>query len=253
MRIAADWSGTTLREALPALLPDLINHLSRSNACMPPSMISTILAWQPLVSMLPVATTTIARKGRQWAVLLVPMFAQVFAEAVARRRSMGVSSGPRSAITLQVWAARNLLRSPTFSVELQEAAMLKTFCIALVFVTAGGMLAARAQSDGVVTAGPNAEQNAPLLSQTVEQNAPGLSKPNELDAMGPWPLSQDYFNATGLLNQNYLTATGETVPCPRLDCPSQAQGRSVSQEPRPFDRKIRELDDRWERSICSNC
>ena len=46
-------------------------------------MISTILAWQPLVSMLPVATTTIARKGRRWAVLLVPMFAQVFAEAVA--------------------------------------------------------------------------------------------------------------------------------------------------------------------------
>jgi hypothetical protein len=131
--------------------------------------------------------------------------------------------------------------------------MLKTCCIALVFVTAGGMLAAGAQSEGAVTLDPNAEQNVPLQSQTSEQNAPVLSKPNELDAMGPWPLSQDYFNTTGLLNQNYLTATGETVPCPRLDCPRQAQGRSVSQEPRPFDRKIRELDDRWDRSICSNC
>ena len=32
--------------------------------------------------------------------------------------------------------------------------MLKKFCIALVFVTAGGTLAARAQSDGAVTAEP---------------------------------------------------------------------------------------------------
>jgi hypothetical protein len=68
--------------------------------------------------------------------------------------------------------------------------------------------------------------------------------------MGPWPLSQDYLNSAGLLNQNYLTATGQTVPCPDFECPPQTH-RSVSQEPTPFDPKIR--DDRWERSICSNC
>jgi len=130
--------------------------------------------------------------------------------------------------------------------------MLKTFCIALVFVVPSGMMAARAQSDGTTAPGPRAEQNDPLLSQPVEQSAQGLSKPNELEVMGPWPLSQDYLNTAGLLNQNYLTATGQTVPCPSLDCPQQTH-RSVSQEPTPFDRKIRELDDRWERGICSNC
>jgi len=130
--------------------------------------------------------------------------------------------------------------------------MLKTFCIALVFVAAGGMLAARAQSDGTTAATPSAEQNAPLLLQTVEQTAPGLSKPNELGVMGPWALSQDYLNTAGLLNQDYLTAMGQTVPCPRLDCPLQTH-RSVSQKPTPFHRKIRELDNYWERSICSNC
>jgi len=130
--------------------------------------------------------------------------------------------------------------------------MLKTFCIALVFVVSSGMMAARAQSDGTTATGPRAERNNPLLSQPVEQGAQGLSKPNELDVMGPWPLSQDYLNTAGLLNQNYLAATGQTVPCRSLDCPQQTH-RSVSQEPTPFDRKIRELDDRWERGICSNC
>ena len=123
--------------------------------------------------------------------------------------------------------------------------MLKTFCIALVFVVSSGTMAARAQSDGTTATGPRAERNN-------EQGAQGLSKPNELDVMGPWPLSQDYLNTAGLLNQNYLAATGQTVPCPGLECPPHTH-RSVSQKPTPFDRKIRDLDDRWERSICSNC
>ena len=51
--------------------------------------------------------------------------------------------------------------------------MLKTFWIALVFVAAGGMTAARAQSDDATTAGPNVEQRAPCyrnhrLSRTSE-------------------------------------------------------------------------------------
>jgi hypothetical protein len=67
--------------------------------------------------------------------------------------------------------------------------MLKTFCIALAFVATSGMMAARAQSEGTTAAGPRAEQNDPLLSQSVTQSAQGASKPNELEVMGPWPLS----------------------------------------------------------------
>jgi hypothetical protein len=106
--------------------------------------------------------------------------------------------------------------------------MLKTFWIAVVFVTAGGMTAARAQTDS--TAGS-------------DLNPPGLSKPNDLDVIGPWPLSQDYLNTAGPLNQDYLTATGQTVPRPSI-APIPA--------PRP-NRKIKDLDEKWERSICSNC
>jgi hypothetical protein len=39
--------------------------------------------------------------------------------------------------------------------------MFKTFCIALIFVAAGGMIAARAQTDSTTAAGPSVEQNAP--------------------------------------------------------------------------------------------
>ncbi len=106
--------------------------------------------------------------------------------------------------------------------------MLKIFCIALVFVAAGGIRTANAQSDSTAGSDPN-----PL----------GLSKPNDLDAMGPWPLSQDYLNTAGLLNQDYLTATGQTVPRPSI-APIPA--------PQP-NRKIKDLDEKWERSICSNC
>ena len=37
--------------------------------------------------------------------------------------------------------------------------MLKTFCIALVFVVSSGTMAARAQSDGTTATGPRAERN----------------------------------------------------------------------------------------------
>jgi hypothetical protein len=47
-----------------------------------------------------------------------------------------------------------------------------------------------------------------------------------------------------LLNQDYLTPTGETVPRPGVP---QASG------PTPLDRQIRNLDDHVEHSICSNC
>jgi hypothetical protein len=103
--------------------------------------------------------------------------------------------------------------------------MLKTFWIILVFASAGGMTA-RAQTD--IAASPNAGQSAPDQLKY---------------AMGPWPLDQDYLNSIGFLNQNYLTATGQTVPRPSV-LPIQLQ--------RPK-RKIKNIDDRWERSICSNC
>jgi len=39
--------------------------------------------------------------------------------------------------------------------------MVKTFCIAFIFVAAGGMMAARAQTDSTTVAGPSVDQNAP--------------------------------------------------------------------------------------------
>ncbi len=50
--------------------------------------------------------------------------------------------------------------------------------------------------------------------------------------------------AGGLINQDYLTSTGETVPHP-----GASQGPGVT----PLDRSIKERDDRVQRSICSNC
>ena len=103
--------------------------------------------------------------------------------------------------------------------------MLKRCWIVLAFVLASSVTA-RAQTDIAV-------------SPPIAQSAPDQLK----DAMGPWPLDQDYLNNTGFLNQNYLTATGQTVPRP---------GISPAQQQRPK-RKIKDLDSRWERSICSNC
>lgn len=47
-----------------------------------------------------------------------------------------------------------------------------------------------------------------------------------------------------LLNQDYLTSTGETVPRPGVP---QASG------PTPLDRSIQQQDKFIDRSICSNC
>ena len=47
-----------------------------------------------------------------------------------------------------------------------------------------------------------------------------------------------------LLNQDYLTPTGETVPRPGV---SQAPG------PSPLDRSMQKQDNRIDKSICSNC
>jgi hypothetical protein len=48
----------------------------------------------------------------------------------------------------------------------------------------------------------------------------------------------------GLLNENYLTPTGQTVPRP---------GLSQGAPPSALDRRIEDKDNRIEQSICSNC
>ena len=50
--------------------------------------------------------------------------------------------------------------------------------------------------------------------------------------------------ATRLLNENYLTSTGETVPRP-----GASQGAATTD----LDRRIRRRNDRIDQSICSNC
>jgi len=47
-----------------------------------------------------------------------------------------------------------------------------------------------------------------------------------------------------LLDQDYLTSTGETVPRP---------GASQSAGPTPLDRAIQQQDNKIDNSICSNC
>ena len=47
-----------------------------------------------------------------------------------------------------------------------------------------------------------------------------------------------------LLDQDYLTSTGETVPRP---------GASQSAGPTPLDRKIEQQDNKIDNSICSDC
>ena len=49
---------------------------------------------------------------------------------------------------------------------------------------------------------------------------------------------------TRLLNENYLTSTGETVPPP-----GASQGAATS----GLDRRIEQQNDRINQSICSNC
>jgi hypothetical protein len=51
-------------------------------------------------------------------------------------------------------------------------------------------------------------------------------------------------NATRLLNENYLTSTGETVPHP-----GASQGAGTTD----LDRVIEQKNNRLDQSICSNC
>jgi hypothetical protein len=87
--------------------------------------------------------------------------------------------------------------------------MLKPLCFALLFVIASGAFAVQAQTEGSDTAGA-APQRRP----------------------------------TRLLNENYLTSTGETVPHP---------GASQGAPTTDLDRQIGRENDRLEQSICSNC
>ena len=64
-------------------------------------------------------------------------------------------------------------------------------------------------------------------------------------ARGPDPVdASSRGNATRLLNKNYLTSTGETVPRP-----GASQGAGATD----LDRAIRRKNNRLDQSICSNC
>ncbi len=115
--------------------------------------------------------------------------------------------------------------------------MLKaTLWVALAVTLASGTMMARAQIP--------ADAASPKGLQQL--------KPAGSEAMGPWPLDRDYLNDARLLNQDYLTSSGATVPCPNLVCPPQAH-RSISRKEPRFNRRIQKQDEQWERSICSNC
>ncbi len=87
--------------------------------------------------------------------------------------------------------------------------MWKPLFFALLFMTVSGTLAVQAQTPGSDAA-----------------NAASQRRP------------------TRLLNENYLTPTGETVPHPGV-----SQGAPTSN----LDRQIWREDNRLDRSICSNC
>lgn len=86
--------------------------------------------------------------------------------------------------------------------------MLKPFCLVLVFVIASG-IAAKAQNDGSLSPDPSSGRKARRL-----------------------------------LNEKYLTPTGETVPRPGL-----SQGAPTTK----LDRDIEQENNRVDQSICSNC
>jgi hypothetical protein len=87
--------------------------------------------------------------------------------------------------------------------------MLKPLTFALFFMTAGGTFVVQAQTTGPAT--PDA-----------------ASRPKD----------------QRLLNENYLTPTGETVPRPGL-----SQGAPTTN----LDREIQQENNRLDQSICSNC
>ena len=87
--------------------------------------------------------------------------------------------------------------------------MVKLALIVIIFTTLMAGVAANAQSDGGYV-------------------APELSRPTP----------------GHLLNQDYLTSSGETVPRPGV---SQSGGET------PLDRAIRQQNDRIDNSICNGC
>ncbi len=93
--------------------------------------------------------------------------------------------------------------------------MLRPLYLTLLFVTAGATLAVQAQTN-----------------QT--QTNKGLEA----------PAGAPEHKTTRLLNENYLTPTGETVPHP-----GESQGAPTSE----LDRLIEQKDNRVDQSICSNC
>ncbi len=93
--------------------------------------------------------------------------------------------------------------------------MLRPLYLALLFVTAGATLAVQAQTNQTKT-----------------------NKGLEAPAGAP------EHKTTRLLNENYLTPTGETVPHP-----GESQGAPTSE----LDRLIEQKDNRVDQSICSNC
>ncbi len=97
---------------------------------------------------------------------------------------------------------------PAMVVE-QEDTMLRLALIVIIFTALIAGVAANAQSDGGYV-------------------APELSRPTP----------------GHLLNQDYLTSTGETVPRPGVP---QSSGTT------PLDRAIREQNDRIDNSICNGC
>ncbi len=80
----------------------------------------------------------------------------------------------------------------------------------------------------------------PLFVALLCATATGITVVQAQTRSGPAPRPR----ATRLLNENYLTATGETVARP-----GASQGVATTD----LDRRIEELNDRVSQSICSNC
>jgi len=80
----------------------------------------------------------------------------------------------------------------------------------------------------------------PLFVALLCATAIGIPVVQAQTGIGPAP----WHKATRLLNENNLTATGDTVPRP-----GASQGAATTD----LDRRIRRRNDRVDQSICSNC
>ena len=63
--------------------------------------------------------------------------------------------------------------------------MVKTFCIAFIFVATGGIMAARAQTDSTTAAGPIVEKNAPEAIPCSRPDCPPQTPPQRLARAQP--------------------------------------------------------------------